>query len=81
MGFASVIKRLLGLHSQHASTVHADEEDLRIFLGVRIPEAIYPTQREEKYGAPLELALQAAGIGEVTGGGTQMGEGNTIEVR
>jgi hypothetical protein len=35
--------------------------------------------RCERYEEPLQDILSAAGLGDVTGGGSQVGEGNTIE--
>jgi hypothetical protein len=46
------------------------------FFYVRIPESIGPVERDEKYAEPLGDALGE--LGEVTGGGSQLGEGNTI---
>lgn len=42
------------------------------FVYVQIPESIMPVEREGKYGDPLDAALKKAGVGEVTGGGSQM---------
>lgn len=49
------------------------------FLYVRIPGDIQPLEREERFERPLEVALQASGLGSVTGGGSQLGEGTTVE--
>lgn len=48
-------------------------ESEKLFVFVRIPEAIMPLERGEKYEEPLDARLKAGGHGEVTGGGTQMG--------
>jgi hypothetical protein len=48
------------------------------FVFVRIPEHILPLDREEKYEEPIHSALTDAGLGRVTGGGQQLGEGKTI---
>src|SRR5882724_8271245 len=45
---------------------------------VKITESILPMARGAKYEDPLNHALQAAKLGVVTGGGTQMGKGGTI---
>jgi hypothetical protein len=47
-----------------------------VFVFVKIPEQLMPLDRDEKYGDPLDMALQTAGVGEVTGGGSQLGELN-----
>jgi hypothetical protein len=48
------------------------------FFYVRIYEPLAPLDRGDRYEDPLQEALSAAGVGEVTGGGSQLGEGNTI---
>lgn len=39
------------------------------FLYIYLPEAIDSADRDEKYGDPLNIELQLAGVGAVTGGG------------
>lgn len=46
------------------------------FFYVLIPESLGPIARGEKYEDPLIEAL--GDLGEVTGGGSQLGEGDTI---
>ena len=53
-------------------------EDGRYFFYVRIPEPLGPLERGERYEEPLQEALSAADLGEVTGGGSQLGEGDSI---
>ncbi len=53
-------------------------EDGRFFFYVRIPESIGPLVRGDRYEDPLQEALSSAGLGEVTGGGSQLGEGDSI---
>jgi hypothetical protein len=48
------------------------------FFYVRIPEPLYPQERGEKYEEPLTEALMAAQVGEIIGGGQQLGVGDTI---
>lgn len=48
----------------------------RHFFYVRIPEALGPIERGDKYEEPLQNALGE--LGEVTGGGSQMGDGHSI---
>ncbi len=43
------------------------------FIYVKIPDGIGPMDRGEKYEDPLELKLSAAGLGHVSGGGSQLG--------
>ena len=46
---------------------------------VRIPGDIQPMVRGDRFEEPLHRALNVAGVGEVTGGGSQLGEGTTVE--
>lgn len=45
-----------------------------LFVVVRIPGHIEPIERGERFEDPLQAALEAAGLGEVTGGGSQLSE-------
>jgi hypothetical protein len=45
---------------------------------VRIPERLDPLDRTASYEAPLSAALKPERLGEVTGGGTQLGENGDI---
>jgi hypothetical protein len=49
------------------------------FLYVKIPGNIGPVERGDRFENPLAAALKKEGIGRVTGGGSQLGEGKTIE--
>ena len=49
------------------------------FFCVRIPGNIQPIERGERFEDPLQAALDKEKLGEVTGGGSQMGEGKTVE--
>jgi hypothetical protein len=53
-------------------------EDGRFFFYVRIPESIGPLVRGDRYEDPLQEVLTAAELGEVTGGGSQLGDGDSI---
>lgn len=47
--------------------------DTSLFVVVHIPEGLNPLERGARYQTPLDAALRARGLGEVTGGGTQLG--------
>ena len=51
---------------------------MKHFAYAKIMESILPMARAAKYEDPLSQALEAARLGVVTGGGTQMGEEVTI---
>lgn len=44
-----------------------------LFVSVHIPEALMPLERVARYEDPLATELVKQGLGEVTGGGTQLG--------
>ncbi len=49
------------------------DDETGVFVDVRIPGSIMPLDRGAKYEDPLDAALKAAGLGEITGGGSQLG--------
>jgi hypothetical protein len=56
------------------------QERGRFFFYVRIPGDIQPMERSERFEDPLQAALEAQDLGEVTGGGSQLaGRGKEIE--
>jgi hypothetical protein len=44
------------------------------FVYIKIPESLKPIPRGDKYEDPIQASLQALGLGEVTGGGSQLGD-------
>ena len=50
-----------------------------VTLTARLHEHIEPLDRGERYEDPLDTALRAADLGEVTGGGSQLGALGEIE--
>lgn len=44
------------------------------FVFVKVPESIMPIDRGAKYEDPLDAALKRESVGEVTGGGSQLGD-------
>jgi hypothetical protein len=58
----------------------AARERNHFFFYVRIPGDIQPIERAERFEDPLQAALDAASLGEVSGGGSQLaGQGKEIE--
>ncbi len=45
-----------------------------LFVFVKLPESIEPLERGRKYEDPLSAALERDNVGEITGGGSQLGE-------
>ena len=48
------------------------------FFYIRIPESLGPVERGERYEEPLDDALSVDALGRITGGGSQLGENNSI---
>lgn len=44
-----------------------------LFVVVHIPQGLNPLERTARYEEPIGRALQARGLGDVSGGGSQMG--------
>jgi hypothetical protein len=62
---------LLGLGT---TPVKVTPSDSKQFIFVKIPESIMPIDRGTKYEDPLDAALKAQNVGEVSGGGSQLGK-------
>jgi hypothetical protein len=54
-------------------------QKLTTFVFVKVAESIQPIARGEKYEDPLDAALKAAKLGEVTGGGSSLSKDKQIE--
>ena len=48
------------------------------FVFVKIQDKVQPIERGSKYEDPLDAALRAAKLGQVTGGGTMMNKDKSI---
>jgi len=72
MGLMGWIKGLFGAAQESDGPAF----DAEAFVFLVIKDAVGPLQREDTYEEPLDAALQASGLGRVTGGGTQLGEKN-----
>ncbi len=69
--FRSALSRIRALFSRQQDE-SASDFDPRLFIYVMIPEDIQPIARGEKYEDALSAKLESAGLGEVTGGGSQL---------
>jgi hypothetical protein len=65
------IRKLLGFVPQTQPKA-GSKTDPRLFIYVMIPGDIQPIARGERFEDPLGAALQDAGLGEVSGGGSQL---------
>jgi hypothetical protein len=69
-------KRLDGRQAVMQDFAEAAAERGQHFFYIRIPESLGPVARGEKYEDPLSEAIRKKGV--VTGGGSQLGEGDSI---
>ena len=69
-------KRLDGRQAVMLDFAKEAAENGHHFFYIRIPESLGPLARGEKYEDPLGKAM--GNLGEVTGGGSQLGEGSSI---
>ena len=60
------------LRREEPSSGSKNALDPELFVYVKIPGDVQPLVRGDKFEDPLDAALKAAGLGEVTGGGSQM---------
>lgn len=68
------LRGLLGLDKE--ATVESagpDEDRPTTVIFVTIPEDLMPIDRGDKYEDPIDAAMTKAGLGFVSGGGTEMG--------
>jgi hypothetical protein len=49
------------------------------FVFAKIMDTVDPLVRSDKYEGPLQVVLEQKGLGEITGGGTQMDQHKRIE--
>ena len=52
----------------------ADARPETHFVYIKIPESVGPLNRGDRYEDPLQASLDAHRLGEVTGGGSQLGD-------
>ena len=66
-----VIRKLLGLKPRESAG--ADQSwDPSLFIYVKIPGDIQPLVRGERFEDPLQAALEELGLGNISGGGSQL---------
>jgi len=70
-----VIRDLLGLAGWGAKRAHVSPH----FVYAKMWEAIQPIARGERYEDPLQAALEAGDLGEVSGGGSSIDEEHGID--
>lgn len=67
----SFIRKLLGLKS--GELPDADPQwDPNLFIYVKIPGDIQPLARAERFEEPLQAVLEQTGLGNISGGGSQL---------
>lgn len=68
-----IITRLAKIFTGASSRRENNEPDTH-FVYVMLPESLMPLERGDKYEDPIEATLSELGLGEVTGGGSQLGD-------
>lgn len=58
---------------------NAAQDAEEVFVLARLNARVQPIDRGEIYGRPLDAMLREQGLGEVTGGGTQLDENGEVE--
>jgi hypothetical protein len=71
--FLKVLKGAIGLDPDARSPARPTRKE-PLFVYVKIPANIAPLERGDRFEDPLQAALEAADLGEITGGGSQLGE-------
>jgi hypothetical protein len=64
-------RKLLASKSEKVANVTADL-DPQLFVYVKIPGDIQPLARGERFEDPLQVALEAEQLGNISGGGSQL---------
>jgi hypothetical protein len=73
MSFLKELKSWLGLDSENV-TLTSVNRDNPLFVYIKLPVDIDPLERSEIFEDPLQEALEAADLGTITGGGSQLSE-------
>ena len=68
------LRRLFGRRDEHPIFAELDQAPQGEFVYVKIPEGLMPLDRGDKYDDPLLEVLESNGVGEVTGGGSSLGD-------
>lgn len=70
----SFFRKLFGNQDDHPLFAEPDRDRLGEFVYVKIPENLKPMDRGDKYDDPLLAILETKNAGEVTGGGSSLGD-------
>jgi hypothetical protein len=72
MGLLSRLRNLFGTANENKIELIPPGEGH--FVYIKIPEPIGPIVRGSKYEDPIDAKLRDRGLGEITGGGSQLGD-------
>ncbi len=72
MGFLKEIKSWIGLDPDSNTRPNQVSRENPLFVYIKIPASLQPLERGEKFEDPLQEALEQRGLGEITGGGSQL---------
>src|SRR5882672_4482900 len=74
MGFLKEIKGWMGLNPDSDTVADQISRDNPLFVYIKIPIALGPIDRGERFEDPLQVTLDLEGLGTITGGGSQLSE-------
>jgi hypothetical protein len=74
MSLLKIIKSAVGLDPDSVTSVVSVSIDNPLFVYVKMPGNIQPLDRADLFEDPLSAVLERTGLGEVTGGGSQLDE-------
>lgn len=77
MTFLRKLKAALGVPSSPATPRGAATREAPLFVYIKMPAHIEPLDRATRFEDPLQASLDAAALGEITGGGSQLSEANS----
>jgi hypothetical protein len=74
MGFLKELKGWLGLDPDSVTRESDISRSNPLFVYIKIPADFGPVERGEIFEDPLQAALEKNGLGEITGGGSQLSD-------
>ena len=74
MSFLKELKSWVGLDPDAVTTGKEVNRENPLFVYIKLPVAIEPLDRGEMFEDPIQQALEAASLGNITGGGSQLSD-------
>ncbi len=74
MSFLTELRGWLGLDPDATTLATSVSRENPLFVYVKIPGNIEPLERASRFEDPIQEALHEAGLGDITGGGSQLSD-------